>query len=141
MKLRDLLWIPLALLLACCDGYTDLPLPVRENAALMTDGLSLYPDALGVIQLSANLPEDVTEPLFVVSPPYVREVIPVSVNWARGACPTLQVSPPSDSAYTVCLSLYAPGGFYPGGFTIDMVLEERATGRRFNMVAEVADTP
>ena len=125
-----------------CGGYAELPMPVRESAHLVAEYVDLHPDAMGQLQLAVDLPADVVGPLVVVAAPAVRSTRPVVVNWAVGPCrdaagqdvpQTLAVT----SLLTVCAAVYTTGGVTVEPFTVDMVVEERHAGRRFNVSGTV----
>jgi len=120
-----------------CEGYLDLPFLQRENAQLEISNLSLFPGAMGLGEIRLQLPEDVTGEVFVVSAPYVRESLPLLVNWAAGPCSPSPASHDENvSPDTFCMTLYQPRGFKAASFSVEMVVEERATARRFSVLGE-----
>ena len=126
--------------LAClggCGGYAELPLPVREDAALVAEYAALSPGEVGLVQLAAELPGGAQGAIYVVSPPEAAGPGVTLENWAIGTCRGAP-APPLDGAFRMCVALRTTEGVAPTGALIGVVLDARAEGRRFTAVGGVA---
>ncbi len=125
-------------LASACGGYAELPLPVREMASLESEGVDLYPGAIGQVQLVTAMPEDVVGPLFVVGPPIVSQGASVTVSWSIGRCPGFPPPPEGDDPLLrLCVALFTAEGTLPPLLGIDAVVEERHSGRRFTVGTDI----
>ena len=137
---RCILLLVIALFAApttACDGYAELPLPVREQADLIIESVDLHPGAAGLIQVAVELPEDVTGPIFVVVPPLTTSDRAATINWAVGACPTLGADQ-TTARLRLCLAVETiAGGEKIEPFSLQGVIEAWGPRRRFNVSGEV----
>jgi len=131
----------LALLVAAtlwsCTGYSDLPLPLRELAALEVESADLHPRATGRVQVVARLPEDVEGPVVVVGHPAMAPESPGVrvVAWAAGPC---SAAPPTTSGpLRLCLAVEVFDRALPEILIVTAVVESRGDGRRFTAVGEI----
>lgn len=129
------IWMVLAALIAGCEGYADLPLPLREFAALRVERADRFSEGPGLAQIALDTPSDALGPFVVVGHPSALSDGATVQSWAFGTC---RGSPPpanpSDTALRLCLAVaYASGGSPPPPLAIAIVVESRADARRFTL--------
>lgn len=128
---RVLIGSAIVLALAC-DGYADLPLPLRELGSLRVERVDRFSEGPGLVQIALEPPDDALGPFVVVGHPNVISSGADVLSWAFGPC---RGSPePSDPATRLCLAVsYARGGDVPPAVAIALVVESRADARRFTL--------
>jgi hypothetical protein len=132
----------LALGASACGGYADLPVQVREQALLTVEAATLFPGAVGTVQVAIHAPDDVTDPLWLVGGPELLadDVSIRIVGWAYGACRAWTASAPGEleeAGMRLCLSVYTPPSVPPTGVYVGVVVDDRAQARRFAAISEV----
>lgn len=129
-----------ALLATACGGYADLPVQVREQAELQIEAVSLFPGAVGTIQVALVAPEDVDGPLWLVGTPdaIASNVDVTVVGWAYGGCGGASDESPPDGVLQLCIALHTPGAVKPEGLLVGAVVDARAQARRFTVIGEVS---
>ena len=140
LAMRGLIIALLGLLAISCGGYAELPVQIRETAALTVEEVTLFPGATGTIQFTIVAPEDVTGPLWVVGGPEIIAPDPRirAGGWAHGPCHSWSPAPTlPDAAIRLCLTLYTPAGAPPEGVVLGAVVDARAQARRFSAIGEV----
>ena len=139
--MKHVLHTTLGGLIAClsaCGGYLDVPIQQREQADLVVEYAALSPGAIGRVQVAAPAPEDVTGPLWLMSPPIaVAPLANVSVvGYHLGPCEP--EASPVDDTLRVCVAVFCPAGQDPSGMQIALVADNRETLRRWTYAAEVS---
>ncbi len=127
----------LSLATGACSGYADLPLPLREQAALAVESIAVFPGATGRAQITIDLPDDVAGPVVLVGHPLSATPGLRVTAWAWGPCP--DGPPPSDDSPRLCLAIEADAATpTPGALTLSLVAESRADARRFTVFGDGA---
>lgn len=127
---------------AGCDGYADLPLPMREFGTLRVERAERFTEGPGVAQVALDPPADAIGPFVIVGHPAALSGGSAIRSWAVGTCagsPT-----PTDPALRLCLAVeYARGGAAADPLAIGVVVESRGDARRFTLrgVAPSGDLP
>lgn len=122
---------------AACDGYAEIPVPVREGAELTVESVDLHPDAVGLVQVSVTLPEEYQGTMVVVDPPTTYVAHAGVVSWAVGACPRNEL-PETAVTIRLCVAVLTFAAPSAEPFDLHLVLEARAHSRRFSVSGEVA---
>lgn len=121
-----------ALALAACDGYADLPLPLRELGSLRVERVERVSEGPGLAQIALDPPSDALGPFTVVGHPSALSAGAGVLAWAFGPCrgaPT-----PPDPAIRLCLAIaWQRGAAIPEALAIALVVESRADARRFTL--------
>ena len=118
--------------LAACGGYAELPLPLRELAALDVESASLHPGAPGRVQVVLTLPEGALGPTVVVGHPAADLAQGARVvAWAAGPCPAGPTPAASDERLRLCLAIELVTTAPPEALDLTAVVETRGDGRRF----------
>lgn len=121
--------------LAACDGYADLPLPLREQGPLEIEAVSRFTEGPGRVQLVLAPPADALGPFAVVGHPTVLSGGATVLAWALGTCS----GPAPDPRLRVCATVrWTRGGASPAPLAMALVLESRGDARRFTLSGEVA---
>ena len=110
---------------------------MREQAEMTIEAVSLFPGAVGTVQVAVSPPEDVQGPLWLVGPPdaVADNLQVILVGWALGPCSDAAVA--DDEALRLCLAVYTPGTVRPEGMLVGAVVDARAEARRFSVIGEV----
>ena len=117
---------------AACDGYADLPLPLREFASLRVERVARFTEGPGLVQVALDPPSDALGPFAIVGHPAALSDGAEVASWAVGPC--AGSAPPPDSALRLCLAVeLARGGEAPPPLAIGVVVESRADARRFTL--------
>jgi len=118
-----------------CDGYADLPLPLREFGSLRVERADRFSEGPGMAQIALDTPSDALGPFVVVGHPAAFSTGAAVQSWAFGPCRgTPPPAVPGDIALRLCLSVsYARGGSVPAPLAIALVVESRADARRFTL--------
>jgi uridine phosphorylase len=128
--------LAVALLVAACDGYNDLPLQQREEAELSVEYAALVAGAPGRLQLVADLPADAAGPVVVVGSPIASSAALRVDGYSLGAC--RGTAPPADSRLRVCVAATARSGLRSQAIVrVGIVVEARGSARRFNVSGDV----
>lgn len=122
---------------SACDGYADLPLPVREFGSLRVERAERYTEGPGNAQVALDVPSDALGPFVIVGSPVALSFDAGVVSWAFGPC--AGASAP-DPALRLCLAVeYARGGAEPAPLAIGVVVESRGDARRFTLTGAFDD--
>ncbi len=118
-----------------CDGYADLPLPLREFAPLRVERADRFSEGPGLAQIALDVPSDALGPFVVVGHPTAISDGAAVQSWAFGSCRGSPLpSNPGDVALRLCLAVaYVRGGSNPPPLAIAIVVESRADARRFTL--------
>ena len=124
--------------LSACGGYLEVPIQEREQAELIIEYATFSPGAIGTVQVLAPAPEDVSGPLWLMSPPVaVAPLASVSVvGYHLGPCEP--EATPIDDALRVCVAVFCPAGQDPSEMQLALVADNRETLRRWTYAAEVS---
>jgi hypothetical protein len=121
---------------SACDGYADLPLPLREQGPLSIERVERFSEGPGRVQLVLEPPADALGPFALVGHPTVTSSGAAVLAWALGTC---DGSPAPDPRLRVCASVrWTRGGATPTTLGMALVLESRGDARRFTLSGEVA---
>lgn len=132
LRTRALFGILAAASIGACDGYADLPLPLREFGPLRVERVARFSEGPGLVQVALDPPRDALGPFVVVGHPSVLSDGAAVLSWAVGPC--AGAPSPSDSALRLCLAIeLARGGAVPPAIAIGVVVESRADARRFTL--------
>lgn len=122
---------------AACDGYADLPLPVREFGSLRVERAERYTEGPGIAQIALDAPSDALGPFVIVGGPVALTLDAAVVAWAIGPCTG---AAPPDPALRLCLAVeYVRGGAEPAPLAIGVVVESRGDARRFTLTGAFDD--
>ncbi len=127
----------MALAVAGCDGFAELPLPERETGTMVVEGSATRPWRQGVLQLGIDVPDDATGPHLIVAPPMVTSGDALTVNWAHGPCEGVDASTP-EGELSLCVAVWLVSDVTAPTFVVEAVVEARGSGRRFNLAVEVS---
>ncbi len=131
---------PLLVLVAACNGYGQLDVPVRETGVMVVESQELFAGRLGTVQVRIDLPDDVTGPLFIIGSPSILSSNATDVNWAHGPCghPDAPVEPTPSWSLRLCVAVAMQSGVgRDAPFTVFAIVEDRAGHRRFDVTGEV----
>ena len=121
--------------LVACDGYADLPLPLREFGTLRVERADRFSEGPGLAQIALDVPSDALGPFVIVGNPQVVSDGAAVQSWAVGTCRGSPVPPTNDPAMRACLAvLYTRGATAPAPLSVAIVVESRADARRFTLV-------
>jgi len=130
MKKTAWIWA-IPLVLTACDGYADLPLPLRELGPLRIEQVSHFTEGPGLVQIALDPPSDAVGPFVIVGHPAAVSQGAAVLAWAFGPC---QGSVAPDPALRLCLAVvFGRGGTVAPPLAIALVVESRAEGRRFTL--------
>lgn len=117
-----------------CDGYADLPLPLREFGPLRVERADRFSEGPGLAQIALDTPSDALGPFVVVGHPTALSDGATVLSWAFGTCRGSPApSTPGDVALHLCLAVtYTRGGSIPP-LAIAVVVESRSDARRFTL--------
>lgn len=122
---------------SACDGYAALDLPVREGTGLEVEHADLHAGANGLVQVRVDLPDGVTGPLVVVSPPQAGGALAAVTGYAHGPCPGAPEPAAGEGVLRLCVSVFVEAGPDPGGLALGLVVESRHDDRRFSAIGSV----
>lgn len=129
-------WLMPLVLLSACDGYADLPLPLREQGPLSIERVERFSEGPGRVQLVLEPPADALGPFALVGHPTVLSGGATTLSWALGTCDR-RAAP--DPRLRVCVTVrWASGGAAPEPLAMALVLESRADVRRFTLSGEAS---
>jgi hypothetical protein len=115
-----------------CDGYADLPLPLRETATLRVERVERFSEGPGLVQIALDPPTDALGPFVVVGHPSVLSGRAAVLSWAFGTC--RGAPEPSDPALRLCIAVvYQHGSQIPPPVSLALVVESRSDARRFTL--------
>ena len=135
MSGRALVLIAIAGTLAC-DGYADLPLPLREFGPLRVERADRFSEGPGLAQVALDPPADALGPFVIVGHPDALSDGAAVLTWAVGACPGAPTA--TDPALRLCLAIvYARGAEEPPPLAIGVVVESRGDARRFTLTGTI----
>jgi hypothetical protein len=121
-----------ALILAGCDGYADLPLPLRELGPLRVERAERFSEGPGLVQIALDPPSDALGPFVVVGHPTILSEGASVLAWAYGTCRGAPAA--ADPAQRLCLAVTLErGGTIPGPLAVAVVVESRGDARRFTL--------
>lgn len=130
--------VALALAALACDGYAELPLPLREFGRLRVERAERFTEGPGLAQVALDAPSDALGPFVIVGRPVALNVDAAVLSWAVGPC--TKTAPMPDPALRLCLAVeYARGGAEPGPLAIGVVVESRGDARRFTLTGTFDD--
>ena len=122
----------IAILFTACDGYADLPLPLREVGPLRVERAERFSQGPGLVQIALDPPSDALGPFVVVGHPSAISEGATVLSWAFGTC--RGAAAPADPAQRLCLAVaWASGGEAPPPLQIALVVESRSDNRRFTL--------
>lgn len=135
MNARALMLVAIAGALAC-DGYAELPLPLRELGPLRVERADRFSEGPGLAQIALDPPADALGPFVIVGHPAALSDGAAVLSWAVGGCPGSPT--PADPALRLCLAVaFARGGAEPPPLAIGVVVESRGDARRFTLTGSV----
>ena len=122
------LWIALAL--AACDGYADLPLALREVGDLQIVSVERFSTGPGKVEIVLEPPNDARGPFSVVGHPIALSNGARVLSWAVGRC-----SGETSGPLALCLAV-ATTSREP--LALALVVESRGDSRRFTLIGQEA---